>query len=97
MFTEPHSTRADRGVRRHGAPTIDPATLADTVRGLALVDPEEFRAACGRVRCPVLVIHGDEDAIRPHAGGAALAEPPAAAWSRWPGQPRAPRSAIPSW
>jgi pimeloyl-ACP methyl ester carboxylesterase len=26
------------------------------------------------VRCPVLVLHGDEDAIRPHAQGAALAE-----------------------
>ena len=24
--------------------------------------------------CPVLVIHGDEDAIRPHAGGVALAD-----------------------
>src|SRR3712207_8117251 len=31
-----------------------------------------FRSA--RVRCPVLVIHGDEDAIRPHAQGVALAE-----------------------
>ena len=27
-----------------------------------------------RVRCPVLVIHGDRDLIRPHAQGAALAE-----------------------
>ena len=29
---------------------------------------------CSRVRCPVLVLHGDEDRIRPHAHGAALAE-----------------------
>jgi predicted glycosyltransferase len=28
---------------------------------------------CGRVRCPVMVIHGDEDAIIPHHRGAALA------------------------
>jgi pimeloyl-ACP methyl ester carboxylesterase len=27
-----------------------------------------------RVRCPVLVVHGDEDAIRPLADGARLAE-----------------------
>jgi pimeloyl-ACP methyl ester carboxylesterase len=26
------------------------------------------------VRCPVLVVHGDEDAIRPLANGAKLAE-----------------------
>jgi pimeloyl-ACP methyl ester carboxylesterase len=35
---------------------------------------ERFRDSCARVRCPVLVVHGDEDAIRPHAQGAALAE-----------------------
>ena len=29
---------------------------------------------CERVRCPVLVIHGDEDAIRPHSQSVALAE-----------------------
>ena len=29
---------------------------------------------CERVRCPVLVIHGDEDELRPHAQGAALAD-----------------------
>ena len=28
---------------------------------------------CARVRCPVLVIHGDRDLIRPHAQGEALA------------------------
>jgi pimeloyl-ACP methyl ester carboxylesterase/predicted glycosyltransferase len=72
MFTEAHSTRAlEEGVS--WGSDVAPATLADTFRGLALVEPEGFRAACGRVRCPVLVIHGDEDAIRPHEAGAALA------------------------
>ncbi len=28
---------------------------------------ERFRDTCARVRCPVLVIHGDDDRIRPHA------------------------------
>ena len=34
---------------------------------------EDIRALCAKVRCPVLVIHGDEDAVSPHARGAALA------------------------
>ena len=33
-----------------------------------------FADRCARVRCPVLIIHGDDDAIRPHAQGVALAE-----------------------
>jgi predicted glycosyltransferase len=28
----------------------------------------------GRLRCPVLVVHGEEDTVRPHAAGARLAE-----------------------
>ena len=35
---------------------------------------ESTRSVCERVRRPVLVIHGDEDAIRPYAAGVALAE-----------------------
>ena len=31
-------------------------------------------AACAEVRCPVLVIHGTDDAIRPHESGRRLAE-----------------------
>jgi Glycosyltransferase family 28 C-terminal domain len=47
--------------------------LIDTERGIDLPRMERFDELCARVRCPVLVIHGDEDAIRPHAQGAALA------------------------
>jgi hypothetical protein len=36
--------------------------------------PEESRALCRRVRCPVLVIHGDSDAIASVSRGAAFAE-----------------------
>ena len=39
-----------------------------------------MRELCGRVRCPVLVIHGDEDAISPHARGEALAEATGGRW-----------------
>ena len=52
-----------------------PATLIDTRPGARRRAAARASASvCERVRCPVLVIHGDEDAIRPHAAGAALAE-----------------------
>ena len=72
-FTEPHSTKPIEDSVGWGLETT-PETLIATVEALLLPTPESFRAVCGRVRCPVLVIHGDEDAVRPHAQGAALAE-----------------------
>ena len=51
-----------------------PATLADTTSAMGLCGREEFKTIAARVTCPVLVIHGDQDLIRPHAQGAALAE-----------------------
>ena len=71
MFTEPHSTKQIEDCVGWGLET-DPKTMIDITRGLA--PPEDFRDSCERVRCPVLVIHGSADAVRPHAGGAALAE-----------------------
>jgi pimeloyl-ACP methyl ester carboxylesterase/predicted glycosyltransferase len=71
IFTEPHSTKQIEDCIGWGLDT-DPETLVDTARGVATV--EGFRESCERVRCPVLVIHGSDDAIRPHAGGAALAD-----------------------
>ena len=53
---------------------MTPETLIVTELGLARCGLESFERQCRRVRCPTLVIHGDEDAVRPHAQGAALAE-----------------------
>jgi pimeloyl-ACP methyl ester carboxylesterase len=72
-LTEPHSTKQHEDCVGWGL-EIAPETLADSQQGLLLCGLESFRDCCARVRCPVLVIHGDEDAIRPHAQGAALAE-----------------------
>ena len=72
-LTEPHSTKQQEDCVGWGL-GIAPETLADAQQGLLLCGLESFRDCCARVRCPVLVIHGDEDAIRPHAQGAALAE-----------------------
>ena len=72
-FTEPHSTKQIEDCVGWGL-DIDPETLTDTHRATALCQLEQLVEACARVRCPVLVIHGDSDRIRPHAQGAALAE-----------------------
>jgi predicted glycosyltransferase len=72
IFSEPHSTKPVEDGVAWGLET-DAGTLiaASTNRFLAECD---LRELCARIRCPVLVIHGDEDAISPHARGVALAE-----------------------
>jgi pimeloyl-ACP methyl ester carboxylesterase len=72
-LTEAHSTKQHEDCVGWGL-EIGPEPLIDAHQGLLLCGLESFRDSCARVRCPVLVIHGDEDAIRPHAQGAALAE-----------------------
>jgi pimeloyl-ACP methyl ester carboxylesterase/predicted glycosyltransferase len=72
IFTEAHSTKPIEDCIGWGLET-DPATLIATERGVRATASENVVAACARIRCPVLVIHGDEDAVRPHAIGAALA------------------------
>jgi pimeloyl-ACP methyl ester carboxylesterase len=72
MLTEPHSTKQIEDCVGWGL-EMEAETLVATHTALALCGLESFRDACARVRCPVLVLHGEEDAIRPHAQGAALA------------------------
>jgi pimeloyl-ACP methyl ester carboxylesterase/predicted glycosyltransferase len=72
-FDEPHSTKQIEDCVDWALET-DPQTLANTSRAIGACHWKGFRALCDRVRCPVLVIHGDRDLIRPHAQGAALAE-----------------------
>jgi pimeloyl-ACP methyl ester carboxylesterase len=73
IFTEPHSTKQIEDCVGWALEKT-PETLIDTEEGLLLCGLESFDRTCERVRCPVLVLHGDEDALRPHAQGAALAE-----------------------
>src|SRR6266571_960858 len=72
MFTEPHSTKPIEDAVEWALET-DGETLIATQEGPRL-EPEEARALCRRVRCPVLVIHGAGDAITSLTRGAALAE-----------------------
>ena len=71
-LTEPHSTKEQEDCVGW-ALEMAPETLIASELGLLLCGLESFERQCRRVRCPTLVIHGDEDAIRPHAQGAALA------------------------
>jgi pimeloyl-ACP methyl ester carboxylesterase len=72
IFTEPHSTKQiEDGVG--WALETDAETLIATMDAPALT-PEESKALCRRVRCPVLVIFGEQDAITSVTRGAAFAE-----------------------
>jgi pimeloyl-ACP methyl ester carboxylesterase/predicted glycosyltransferase len=72
-FTEPHSTKQIEDAIGWALETTA-EVLADHDAGIDLPIGVDFDELCKRVRCPVLVIHGDGDCIRPHAQGAALAE-----------------------
>jgi pimeloyl-ACP methyl ester carboxylesterase len=72
-FSEPHSTKQIEDMVGWGLDT-DPETLVLTQLGAQPASREEMEAILGRVRCPVLVVHGSEDRVRPHAVGAAVAE-----------------------
>jgi pimeloyl-ACP methyl ester carboxylesterase/predicted glycosyltransferase len=72
-FTEPHSTKQREDAVGWGLDT-DAETLIATQLAPRFEDADAVREVTDRVRCPVLVIHGRDDAIRPHDSGAALAE-----------------------
>jgi predicted glycosyltransferase len=72
MFTEPHSTKPIEDGVVWGLDTT-PETLSLT--SLApFMKPDEARELAGRVRCPVLVIHGEDDGHTSVTRGIALAE-----------------------
>jgi pimeloyl-ACP methyl ester carboxylesterase/predicted glycosyltransferase len=73
IFTEPHSTKQIEDAVGWGLETT-PGVLIATEDAPFTVDKETVEEFVRRVRCPVLVIHGDEDAIIPHARGARLAQ-----------------------
>lgn len=72
-ITEPHRTKPVEDAVGWGLETT-PEVLALTVAAREGVTKEAFEDVCRAVRCPVLVVHGDEDGIIPYAHGVALAE-----------------------
>jgi pimeloyl-ACP methyl ester carboxylesterase/predicted glycosyltransferase len=73
IFTEPHSTKQIEDAVGWGLETT-PEVLIATRDAPFSVDEKTIKEFAHRVHCPVLVIHGDEDAINPHALGARLAQ-----------------------
>jgi len=73
VFTEPHSTKQIEDCVGWGLET-DGATLALTYLGRELRDRDGFREICERISCPVLVLHGTDDAVRPLIVGEEMAE-----------------------
>jgi pimeloyl-ACP methyl ester carboxylesterase len=71
VFTEPHSTKQIEDAVGWGlesdADTLIATAVADGI------DEATTRAIVARLRCPVLVIHGEDDRIRPVGIGEALA------------------------
>ncbi|MDQ6883374.1 MAG: alpha/beta fold hydrolase [Candidatus Dormibacteraeota bacterium] len=72
MFTEPHSTKQIEDCVGWGLETTA-ETLIATIQSPAL-SPQRVTELASQVRCPVLVVQGDHDAISTPARGDALAE-----------------------
>jgi pimeloyl-ACP methyl ester carboxylesterase/predicted glycosyltransferase len=72
-FIEPHSTKQREDCVGWGLET-DAETLVATQLAPRLEDEESVRKLVERIACPVLVIHGRDDAVRPWQSGARLAE-----------------------
>ena len=73
MFPEPHSTKAIEDGIAWGA-GADVRTMVDATRDAHVPEASWFADVLGGVHCPVLVIHGESNRIRPVGAGTALAE-----------------------
>lgn len=72
IFSEPHSTKQIEDCVGWGLQTTPEVLIA--THDAAQILPQRARELAAAVRCPVLVIHGDQDAVVPYDRGRALAE-----------------------
>ncbi len=72
-FSEPHSTKPREDAVGWGLET-DAQTLIATQLAPRLTDEQGVRELVSRIDCPVLVVHGTDDHVRPWESGARLAE-----------------------
>jgi pimeloyl-ACP methyl ester carboxylesterase len=92
-FTEPHSTKQIEDAVGWGL-ECDAETLIATAISDGL-DNEATREIVAGLECPVLVIHGEDDAIRPVAVGEELAALTGAEFIRMPGVGHCPQARKP--
>jgi pimeloyl-ACP methyl ester carboxylesterase len=93
VFTEPHSTKQFEDAVGWGLES-DAETLIATALGDGL-DEAAVRAIAARIACPVLVIHGEDDRIRPVAMGEALAAATGGEFMRMPAVGHCPQARKP--
>ncbi len=93
-FSDAHSTKQIEDCVRWGLETT-PETLLVGEGGVGLGSRENVEKICAQVRCPVLVIHGDEDRIRPVEHGAELARLTGGAFVRFEGAGHLPHARDP--
>lgn len=78
LFTEPHSTKGIDDVIGWGNETSADVLIATYEAPEPAGEPPSDRAEAAayyaRIRCPVLVIHGSDDAVIAHSRGAGVAE-----------------------
>jgi pimeloyl-ACP methyl ester carboxylesterase len=72
VFSEPYSSKQWEDGVAWGLET-DARTLLHTVPAVGALTWRGAEEICRRVRCPVLVIHGDQDAVVPYETGVDLA------------------------
>lgn len=96
IFSDPHSTRQiEDGVEWAGETTG--AILARIVEARAIVSKYDVGEAMYRkIRCPVLVIHGDDDRLQPYARGKMVAELTDAELVTFPGGGHSPLGRFPA-
>jgi len=83
-FTEPHSTKQIEDCVEWGLET-DPETLIASELAVGVDTREDGLGLCHQVRCPVLVLHGREDAVVPIRIGEELAAATGGRLLRLPG------------
>ncbi|MBC8090813.1 MAG: alpha/beta hydrolase, partial [Pseudonocardia sp.] len=71
--SDPHSTKPFEDAVGWAQGTT-PEVVVDCWDAWRTQTPEQLKAVCAAVRCPVLVVHGSADLLIPHATGAAVAE-----------------------
>ena len=72
VFSEPHSTKPVEDAVGWGLETTGETLVLTQLA--PVLEPDEQRELARRVRCPVLVIHGEQDAVGAVSTGIALAE-----------------------
>jgi pimeloyl-ACP methyl ester carboxylesterase/predicted glycosyltransferase len=74
LLSEPHSTKAWEDCVGWGSHIPVEVLIAADLASTSVADEAGARGVLARVRCPALVIHGDEDRCQPAARAEALAE-----------------------